>query len=83
VTIVREPDSARVHVDDAGPGIDPDVRERLFEPFFTTRHQGTGLGLPIVKRDVEAHGGQVSIAEAPGGGTRVTVSLPRVQRDPD
>ena len=58
------------------------VLERLFEPFFTTRHRGTGLGLPIVRRDVEAHGGEVNVSAAEGGGTRVTVSLPLQQHEP-
>lgn len=73
----------QVVVEDGGPGIPPDVRERLFEPFFTTRHRGTGLGLPIVKRDVEAHGGDVTITCPEEGGTRVTVSLPIEQRGTD
>jgi len=75
-------DTVDVNVEDDGPGIPPDVRERLFEPFFTTRHRGTGLGLPIVKRDVEAHGGDVSILCPDGGGTRVTVSLPLLRTQP-
>jgi signal transduction histidine kinase len=76
-------DAAQVDIEDNGPGIPPDVRDRLFEPFFTTRHRGTGLGLPIVKRDVEAHGGEVAITHPEEGGTRVTVSLPLEQRGRD
>jgi signal transduction histidine kinase len=76
-------DVAQVDIEDNGPGIPPDVRDRLFEPFFTTRHRGTGLGLPIVKRDVEAHGGEIAISHPEEGGTRVTVSLPLEQRGPD
>ncbi len=71
--------TVEVDVEDDGPGIPPDARERLFEPFFTTRHRGTGLGLPIVKRDVEAHGGEVTIICPDEGGTRVTLALPIVK----
>lgn len=71
--------TVEVDVEDDGPGIPSDARERLFEPFFTTRHRGTGLGLPIVKRDVEAHGGEVTIICPDEGGTRVTLALPIVR----
>jgi PAS domain S-box-containing protein len=80
VAVRAHTSTVQVAVEDEGPGIPPDVRDRLFEPFFTTRHQGTGLGLPIVKRDVEAHGGEVTLACPQGGGTRVTVVLPIKQR---
>jgi two-component system NtrC family sensor kinase len=74
-------DVAQIDVEDDGPGIPPDVLDHLFEPFFTTRHRGTGLGLPIVKRDVEAHGGDVTVSRLETGGTRVTVSLPLRQHE--
>jgi two-component system CheB/CheR fusion protein len=61
---------------DTGPGMPPDVKERVFEPFFTTRSRGTGLGLPIARRVVEAHGGRIDIETPPGGGTVVLMSLP-------
>jgi signal transduction histidine kinase len=67
-----------VHVDvrDTGEGMDPHVRLRAKDPFFTTRPSGTGLGLAIVDRIVEAHDGEISIASRPGAGTTVTVFLP-------
>lgn len=65
-----------IHVADRGPGIPPELFERVFEPFYTTKHQGTGLGLPTVKRMVEAHNGSVALSRRPGGGTIVTVRLP-------
>ena len=83
VTVRAGTETVQIDVEDEGPGIAREARERLFEPFFTTRHRGTGLGLPIVKRDVEAHGGEVTIAGPEGGGTRVTVSLPLEQRRAD
>jgi signal transduction histidine kinase len=67
---------AVVEVSDTGPGIDPAVRARIFEPFFSTKTSGSGLGLALVKKIVEDHGGGVELASAPGEGTRVTLWLP-------
>jgi len=66
----------RITVVDAGPGIPLDVREKIFQPFFTTKHRGTGLGLPIARRTVELHGGTIDITCPAEGGTIVTVELP-------
>jgi signal transduction histidine kinase len=66
----------RVSLADTGPGMPADVRDRVFEPFFTTRARGTGLGLPIARRVVEAHGGRIDVETPPTGGTVVTVTLP-------
>jgi len=75
--VVRSIDgSCRIVIEDAGPGIPPDVRERIFTPFFTTKSRGTGLGLPTAKRFIEAHGGSITVACPPEGGTTVTVHLP-------
>jgi PAS domain S-box-containing protein len=76
VTIERGPGEWTVSMADSGPGMAPEVREKVFEPFFTTRSRGTGLGLPIARRVVEAHGGRIAIDTPPGGGTVVSVSLP-------
>ncbi|MFN7133449.1 MAG: ATP-binding protein, partial [Myxococcales bacterium] len=64
-----------VVVEDQGPGIDAVDRLRIFEPFFTTRASGTGLGLPIVKRIVQAHGGEVRVGGGAGGGARFEMLL--------
>ena len=61
---------------DNGPGIPQDIREKIFTPFFTTKAKGTGLGLPTVKRLIEAHRGRITIECPPQGGTTVTVQLP-------
>jgi signal transduction histidine kinase len=66
----------RVAVSDRGPGIPPDVRERVFEPFFTTRAGGTGLGLAIVKRLLELQDGSITLSDRPDGGTIAVVTLP-------
>ena len=64
-----------VHVEDDGPGIPPAVAEQIFSLFFTTKTDGTGLGLPMVKKIVESHGGTVGFRSQPGC-TRFTVVLP-------
>jgi signal transduction histidine kinase len=63
-------------VQDTGPGIPPDVRDRIFNPFFTTRKTGTGLGLAIVHRIIDAHGGHIAIENIVPAGTRVELFLP-------
>jgi signal transduction histidine kinase len=68
---------AVVEVADRGPGLAPEVRARLFEPFVTTKRAGTGLGLAIARRVVEAHGGEIAAESRAGGGTVFRVSLPR------
>jgi two-component system, NtrC family, sensor histidine kinase PilS len=73
-----EDGSVAVRVSDDGPGISPEIRERLFDPFFTTKPGGSGLGLAVVHRAIEAHRGLVFFDSAgKGGGTRFTVILPR------
>jgi two-component system sensor kinase FixL len=66
----------RVAVADSGPGIPTEIREKVFNPFFTTKARGTGLGLVTAKRLVEAHAGTIAIECPPAGGTTVTIQLP-------
>ena len=66
-----------LEVRDNGPGIDPEVRDRVFDPFFTTRQTGFGMGLAIVHRIVELHGGMVWADSDRGRGSRFRVALPR------
>jgi signal transduction histidine kinase len=70
-----------VEVEDTGCGILPEVMPRLFDPFFTTRATGTGLGLFSCKRIVEEHGGQLSVDSIPGQGATFTVLLPRLPEE--
>jgi two-component system sensor histidine kinase PilS (NtrC family) len=78
-----EGDLAVLEVRDDGPGMPPEVLERVFEPFFTTRARGSGLGLAITHAIAEAHGGKVSLESRPGAGTVVTLRFPRVARAPE
>jgi signal transduction histidine kinase len=79
VTLQVGLDGAEVvlNVDDTGPGVPAELRERIFEPFFTTKASGSGLGLPIVHAIVTQHGGTLTVSDAPSGGARFTVRLPR------
>lgn len=70
-----------VEVEDTGPGIPADVLPRIFEPLFSTKSFGTGLGLPTAKQIVEQHGGELRIDSEVGRGTRATVFLPTYERE--
>jgi two-component system sensor kinase FixL len=76
IDLHRSGGRAFVDVSDAGPGIPPDARSKLFTPFFTTKARGTGLGLATVRRIVESHGGHVEVLRSGHGGTTMRVSLP-------
>jgi signal transduction histidine kinase len=65
-----------VEVADEGPGMSPELAERVFKPFFTTKPQGSGLGLAIVRKIVDAHDGSIDLQTAPGRGTTIRVTLP-------
>ncbi len=67
---------AAIHVIDTGPGIAPERLPRIFEPYFTTRPGGSGLGLPTARRLVEEHGGRIDVHSEPGKGSDFTVLLP-------
>jgi PAS domain S-box-containing protein len=68
--------STVVAVEDDGPGIPAEDRPRIFELFFTRKRGGTGLGLPLARRAIQDHGGELEVLERPGGGTRFLVHLP-------
>ena len=66
----------RMSITDTGPGIAPEHLGKIFDPFFSTKEKGTGLGLALVQQILAEHGGRIEVASAPGGGTVFTLTLP-------
>jgi len=66
-----------VRIADNGQGIDPELCEKIFNPFYTSKEHGTGLGLPITKKLVEAHGGTVEVTSSPGQGAEFLLTFPK------
>ncbi|KIZ47749.1 ATP-binding protein, partial [Rhodopseudomonas palustris] len=71
-------ETVAVSISDDGSGVSPEDLEKIFDPFFSTKPQGTGLGLAMVHRIVDAHHGTIAMTSAPGTGTVATLRLPRV-----
>jgi len=69
--------TVRISVADAGTGLPPQLEGKLFAPFMTTKSQGLGIGLTIVRTIVDAHGGTIEAHNNPDGGATFTVTLPR------
>jgi signal transduction histidine kinase len=69
-------DQVIITVEDWGSGISPEIQQKIFEPFFTTKQSGTGLGLVIAKKNIEAHRGMIQVESEPGWGTKFIISLP-------
>jgi signal transduction histidine kinase len=72
----REGDGAVIEIEDTGAGIPEEIRGRMFEPFFTTKASGTGLGLAVVKRIVDGHGGEISVRSVVGSGAAFALRFP-------
>lgn len=81
--ITRELGSQQVEliIADSGPGFPPEIMANAFEPYVTTKPKGTGLGLPIVKKIIEEHGGKISLANRPEGGAEIRIVLQAVKTD--
>lgn len=80
-----EPERVRISVRDSGVGIPPEIRNHIFDPFFSTKHatKGVGLGLAVVYGIVQRHDGRIEVASDPGAGTTFTITLPRQPRGQD
>ncbi|HEU4833739.1 MAG TPA: ATP-binding protein [Pyrinomonadaceae bacterium] len=78
VAIDRTGESLRLEIADTGPGIPGEEAKKIFEPFYTTKAQGLGLGMPYAKKIIEQHGGTVSLNSRPGEGTTISIVLPAV-----
>jgi PAS domain S-box-containing protein len=76
-TVLDRKPAVCVAVRDNGPGLNAEQRQHIFEPFFTTKTKGTGLGMAIAKRIVEAHGGQIAVGSGDGRGAEILITLPR------
>ena len=68
--------AVRVAVRDNGPGLSDEQRQKIFEPFYTTKTRGTGLGMAIAKRIIEAHGGEIAVGASAAPGTEIQITLP-------
>lgn len=75
VDVSRDGAGLVVTIADHGTGIPEELRQRVFEPYFTTKQDGTGLGLALVRQTIEAHGGTISVADTPGGGATFSIVL--------
>jgi two-component system nitrogen regulation sensor histidine kinase NtrY len=76
VTVTGDGAGLAVTIADHGPGIPAELRQRVFEPYFTTKDDGTGLGLALVRVTLEAHRGTISVSETPGGGATFAIVFP-------
>ena len=81
VRVAASEDDVKIFVTDHGTGIQPEHLENIFNPFFTTKPNGVGLGLAIVSKIVDEHKGQIYVFSQPGSGTRFELSLPRNQQE--
>ncbi len=76
----REKEYIRLRIKDDGPGMTREVQDRIFIPFFTTKKQGTGIGLPLTQKIVHSHGGVIDLKSAPGKGAEFIIQIPVRQK---
>ena len=83
IAIDQTDETLRIEIADTGPGIGDEEAKKIFEPFYTTKEQGLGLGMPYARKIIEQHGGTISLSSQPEKGTTITVALPAGQKDGD
>ena len=76
-------DAFELAVSDTGPGIGEEEAKKIFEPFYTTKDQGLGLGMPYARKVIDQHGGTISLRSQPGQGTTISIALPAAQKEGD
>jgi signal transduction histidine kinase len=81
VTSERKNDMLSLEIVDTGPGISEEDAKKIFEPFYTTKEQGLGLGMPYARKIIEQHGGTISVSSKVGEGTRIVITVPASQKD--
>ena len=81
VSIQQTGESLRLEIVDTGHGISDEEAKKIFEPFYTTKEQGLGLGMPYAKKIIEQHGGTISLNSRPGEGTTISIVLPAAQNE--
>jgi signal transduction histidine kinase len=82
ISLHAEPELVRIDFVDTGHGMTEEMCQQVFEPYFSTRETGIGLGLALTRKIVEEHGGSISVQSAPGEGTAFHLTLPRIAPDP-
>ena len=80
IAVAADDRDVRVFFRDNGNGMDAATLAHIFEPYRTTKEQGTGLGLMVCRRIVRAHGGEIDVESKPGAGTTFTVRIPRLEK---
>ena len=81
IAIDRTAETLRLEIADTGQGIREEDAKQIFEPFYTTKEQGLGLGMPYAKKIIEQHGGAISLSSRPGEGATISIALPAVQNE--
>ena len=83
ITSDRTDDTIHLKIVDTGRGISEEEAKNIFEPFYTTKEQGLGLGMPYAKKIIEQHGGTIFVTSRLGEGTKISIALPAGRKDVD